>query len=231
MSAHPIVGRADWLIARKALLAEEKAYLRAGDALAEKRRALPWVRIDKEYVFDTVRGRESLADLFAGKGQLVVYHFMFGADWLQGCPSCSFWADNFDGVDVHLAARDTAFRCVSNAPLDRLQAYRGRMGWRFDWVSSEESAFSIDFGATFPDKRPGPFGGYNYADAVWNDELPGISAFVRLDDGGIAHTYSTYARGVEAANGAYRLLDLTAKGRDEAGLSGTQAWVRRRDEY
>lgn len=231
MSAHPIVDQADWLAARRELLAEEKAYLRSGDALAEKRRALPWVRIDKEYVFDTVRGRESLADLFAGKGQLILYHFMFGADWQQGCPSCSFWADNFDGVDVHLLARDTAFRCASNAPLDRLQAYRRRMGWRFDWVSAEDAAFSIDFGATFPDKRPGPLGGYNYTDAVRSDELPGISAFVRLDDGGVAHTYSTYARGVEAANGAYRLLDLTAKGRDEAGLSGTQTWVRRRDEY
>lgn len=229
MTLHRIVDRAQWLTERRSLLAEEKAHMRAGDALAEKRRALPWVRIEREYLFDTVRGRETLADLFAGKGQLAVYHFMLGADWEQGCKSCSFWADNFDGVDVHLAARDTRFLCTSNAPLDRLQTYRARMGWRFDWVSAVDGAFSRDFGVTFPDMQAGPAGGYNYTDAVPNDEMPGISIFVRLEDGGVAHAYSTYGRGVEAINGAYRLLDLTPKGRDEGGRG--MSWLRRRDEY
>ena len=229
MTLHRIVDRAQWLSERRALLAEEKAHMRAGDALAEKRRALPWVRVEGEYLFDTVRGRETLADLFAGKGQLAIYHFMFGKDWEQGCKSCSFWADTFDGIDVHLAARDTRFLCTSNAPLDRLLAYRARMGWRFDWVSAVDGAFSEDFGVTFPEMRPGPAGGYNYTDAVPNDEMPGISVFARLEDGGIAHAYSTYGRGVEAINGAYHLLDLTPKGRDEGGEG--MSWLRRRDEY
>lgn len=229
MTLHRIVDRAQWLSERRALLAEEKAHMRAGDALVEKRRALPWVRVEGEYLFDTVRGRETLADLFAGKGQLAIYHFMFGEDWEQGCKSCSFWADTFDGIDVHLAARDTRFLCTSNAPLDRLLAYRARMGWRFDWASAVDGAFSEDFGVTFPEMRPGPAGGYNYTDAVSNDEMPGISVFARLEDGGIAHAYSTYGRGVEAINGAYHLLDLTPKGRDEGGEG--MHWLRRRDEY
>lgn len=229
MTVHRIVDRAEWLAERQSLLAEEKAHMRAGDALAEKRRALPWVRIDRDYRFDTVRGRETLADLFGDKGQLAVYHFMLGVDWEQGCKSCSFWADNFDGVDVHLAARDTRFLCTSNAPLERLLAYCKRMGWRFEWVSAVDSAFSRDFRVTFPDHQAGPSGGYNYTDAVPNDEMPGISIFTRLEDGGVAHTYSTYGRGVEAINGAYRLLDLTPKGRDEGGRG--MSWLRRRDEY
>lgn len=229
MTGQQIVDRADWLAARRTLLVEEKAHMRAGDVLAEKRRALPWVRIERDYQFDTVRGRESLADLFAAKSQLAVYHFMLGVDWDQGCKSCSFWADNFSGVDVHLAARDTRFLCTSNAPLERLLAYRERMGWRFEWVSAVNSIFSRDFGVTFPDHQAGPAGGYNYTDAVPHDELPGISIFTRLDDGGIAHTYSSYGRGVEAINGAYRLLDLTPKGRNEDGRG--MGWLRRRDEY
>lgn len=229
MTSHRIADRQTWLTERASLLAEEKAYLRAGDALAEKRRALPWVRVERTYLFDTERGRESLADLFAGKGQLAVYHFMFGTDWEQGCKSCSFWADTFSDIDVHLAARDTRFLCTSNAPLERLLAYRARMGWRFEWVSAVDATFSRDFAVTFPGNEAGPAGGYNYTDAVPNDEMPGISTFVRLEDGGVAHTYSTYGRGVEAINGAYRLLDLTAKGRDEGGRG--MYWLRRRDEY
>ena len=229
MTVHRIVDRAEWLTQRQSLLVEEKAHMRAGDALAEKRRALPWVRIDRDYRFDTVRGRETLADLFGGKGQLAVYHFMLGVDWEQGCKSCSFWADNFDGVDVHLAARDTRFLCTSNAPLERLLAYRERMGWRFEWVSAVDSAFSRDFRVTFPGRELGEAGGYNYTDCVPNDEMPGISIFTRLEDGGVAHSYSTYGRGVEAINGAYRLLDLTPKGRDEGGRG--MSWLRRRDEY
>lgn len=229
MTLHRIVDRAEWLAERQSLLAEEKAHMRAGDALAEKRRALPWVRLDRDYRFDTVHGRESLADLFDGKAQLAVYHFMLGVDWEQGCKSCSFWADNLSGVDVHLAARDTRFLCTSNAPLKRLLAYRDRMGWRFEWVSAVDSDFSRDFRVTFPDRQMGPAGGYNYTDAVPNDEMPGISIFARLEDGGVAHTYSTYGRGIEVVNGAYHLLDLTPKGRDEDGRG--MSWLRRRDEY
>ncbi len=231
MTRHRIVTRSQWLAARRELLAEEKAHTRAGDALAARRRALPWVRLEREYLFDTVRGRETLADLFAGQRQLVVYHLMLGTDWEAACASCSFWADSFDGIDRHLAARDTRFCCTSNGPLDRLLSYRARMGWSFEWVSSVEQAFSLDFGVTFPDGRPGPVGGYNYSDRIFGPEMPGISTFVRLEDGGVAHTYSTFGRGIEPVNAAYALLDMTAHGRNEQDLPYPMAWVRRHDEY
>jgi predicted dithiol-disulfide oxidoreductase (DUF899 family) len=231
MTSPALVSRGEWLEARKALLAEEKELTRALDRLAARRRALPLVRIDRDYRFDTERGAERLADLFKGKSQLIVYHFMFGRNWEEGCPSCSFWADNFSGVDVHLAARDVAFVAVSNAPLERLLAYRRRMGWRFDWVSAGASDFSADFGATFEGRTPGPMGGYNYTDRIPGEEMPGVSVLLRLPDGGLAHSYSAYARGLEMLNGAYHLLDMTPKGRDEAKLPFTMAWVRRRDQY
>ncbi len=220
-----------WLAARKALLAKEKAFTRERDALSAERRRLPMRRVDKDYRFDTERGRESLADLFKGLGQLVVYHFMFGADWEEGCPSCSFWMDNLDGVDVHLAARDVSFVAISTAPLEKLEAYKRRMGWRFDWASSGASAFNRDFGVTFPGRDPGPTGGYNYTDNVFGEEMPGLSAFRRFEDGAIGHAYSTYGRGLDILNGAYHVLDATPKGRDEAELDWTQAWIRRRDRY
>ncbi len=191
MPQMPITDRESWRRARTALLAEEKAFTAARDRLSAARRALPLVRVDTPYTFDTEAGPQSLADLFAGRGQLIVYHFMFAPDWQEGCPSCSFWADSFNGVDVHLAARDTAFVCVSNAPLARLLAYRDRMGWSFQWVSARDSVFSVDFGVTFPDAAPGPHGGYNYTDQARMEELPGVSVFTRLRDGGVAHSYST----------------------------------------
>lgn len=226
------VSREDWTAERTALLEREKAHIRAGDALAKARRALPRVRVDADYRFGTARGQETLGDLFKGHAQLAVYHFMFGADWPAGCPSCSFWADVMNGTDRHLAARDTSLVLVSSAPYPALAAYRERMGWSLDWVSSEGSEFNRDFGATFSPEElaAGPVT-YNYREIdTSSTELPGFSAFV-MEDGAIYHSYSTFARGLETFNGAYGMLDLTAKGRHEGGLSFTQAWVRRRDEY
>lgn len=223
--------RETWLAARKALLAREKAFTRERDALSAARRVLPAVRIDKPYRFETERGEATLADLFKGCGQLIVYHFMFVPAWEEGCKSCSFWADNFNGIDVHLAARDTALTLVSTAPLATLLRYRRRMGWSLDWASSGGSDFNQDFGVTFQDRNPGPSGGYNYSDAVPFKEMPGVSVFRRYEDGAIAHSYSTYARGLDILNTAYTLLDLTPKGRDENKAEGTMAWLRRRDEY
>jgi len=226
-----VTDRNTWLKARKLLLEDEKAFTRARDELNAKRRALPKVRITKEYAFVTEHGPKNLVDLFGDKSQLIVYHFMFGETWSEGCPSCSFWADNFNGSSVHLAARDTAFVCVSTAPLETLLAYRTRMAWQFDWVSSGGSDFNADFGITFHDGQPGPTNGYNYREAVPGEEMPGASVFTRLPDGAVAHSYSTYGRGLDIFNGVYHLLDLTPKGRDEAGLPYAQAWVRRHDQY
>ncbi len=231
MSNSKFVTREDWLVARKALLAEEKAFDRTRDALSKTRRELPLVKIEKPYLFKTMRGDETLTDLFKGQPQLIVYHFMFGKQWTQGCPSCSFWMDNLDGIEAHLAARDTAFVAASNAPLKTLLEYKQRMEWRFDWVSSGDSDFNADFGVSFKEGTAGPTGGYNYNDKVFEEELPGISVFQQFDDGVIAHSYSTYGRGLDMLNGAYHLLDLTPKGRNEEALDYPQAWVRRHDEY
>jgi len=226
---HPVVGHEEWVAARKALMAKEKEFTRLRDELAAERRALPWERVDRDYVFEAPEGRVTLADLFAGKSQLIVYHFMFGPDYEEGCPSCSFWADSFNGLDVHLAARDTALVAISRAPLARFAPYRERMGWSFRWVSSAGSDFNYDYGVSKrPDEKVLP---YNYGTIERKfDEHPGFSAFVR-EDGAIFHTYSTYARGLDAMNAAYQLLDLTAKGRQEEGLPFPMAWVRRRDRY
>jgi len=237
MTSPRLVSRNDWFDARTKLLQEEKKLTQASDRLAAKRRDLPMVQVEKKYQFDTERGPEQISDLFKGKSQLVIYHFMFGVDWKEGCPSCSFWADHFSGIDQHLAARDTAFACVSNAPLSKLLSYRERMAWHFDWVSAEASTFSADFGVTFPDqdgvddRKAGPIPGYNYSDRVPKGELPGLSVFTRLPDGTVAHSYSTYARGLEMMNSAYHILDMTPKGRDEDDLPFTMAWIRRRDQY
>jgi predicted dithiol-disulfide oxidoreductase (DUF899 family) len=184
-------------------------------------------------VFDGPDGEETLADLFAGRSQLVVYHFMYGPDWEQGCPTCSFWADNFDGIDVHLAHRDITLLAVSRAPHDTLQAYRERMGWRFKWVSSERCDFNQDFGVTFtPEQRAAGTINYNYGSGGFpSDEAPGVSVFYREADDRVFHTYSTYARGLDMVNGAYHFMDLAPKGRDEAGLPYSMAWLRRRDQY
>ncbi len=233
MTTHSFVSREDWLVARKALLAEEKAFTRERDRLSEARRNLPMVLIDKDYVFDTRGGRKSLGDLFGPHRQLAVYHFMFGETWEEGCPSCSFWADNYDHIDVHLAARDTALVAISNAPLERLEAYRKRMGWTFAWASTAGNSFGIDFGVTFPGKEDPTGRGYNYSGqgTTFSEELPGLSTFLKLDDGRIGHSYSTYGRGLDILNMAYNMLDMTPLGRHEGDLPYAQAWVRRRDMY
>lgn len=229
---HQIVSHEEWLKARKAFLEKEKAFTKAREDLARERRELPWERVEKSYTFDALEGRVTLADLFGKHGQLIVQHFMFGPDWNEGCPSCSFWSDNFNGIDGHLAARDTAFVLVSRGPLDRLEAYRKRLGWTFRWVSSAGSDFNFDFGVSFVKGSDAAGPNYNYGSMkVGGEEMPGISAFRRGDDAAIYHTYSTYGRGLDTINGTYQLLDLTSKGRDERGLPWPMAWVRRHDQY
>ena len=232
MQNHQIVSRDAWVEARRALLAEEKAFTAARDRLAERRRALPWVRVDKPYGFDTADGRKSLADLFAGRGQLVVYHFMFDPSWEAGCKSCSFWADQFDGIAVHLAQRDVALAAVARAPLPQLDAFRRRMGWRFPLVSSFGGDFNHDFQVSFSaEELQRGVVTYNYAQRpMQSPEMPGISVFLR-DGGQVFHTYSAYARGLDMLNATYQLLDLVPKGRDETGLSYPMAWVRHHDAY
>jgi predicted dithiol-disulfide oxidoreductase (DUF899 family) len=244
MTEHTTGTRQEHLQARIQLLAAEKEHTRRGDELATMRRSLPWVRIDKQYIFDTGDGAKTLGDLFAGRTQLLVYHFMFGPEWTEGCPVCSFWADNLNGGVVHLNHRGVTLTCVSHAPLDRIEAYKRRMGWDFPWVSSLDSDFNYDFGVSFPaasagaSQRDMPRGpGAVPADAVYNfirkpfgPENPGLSAFA-LDDGVVYHTYSCYARGLDAFNGTFQLLDRAPRGRDEGTLPAPFAWLRRHDEY
>jgi predicted dithiol-disulfide oxidoreductase (DUF899 family) len=228
-----IVSREEWLTARKSLLEKEKAFTRQRDQLSSERSALPWVRLDKDYLFNTLDGPESLADLFAGHRQLLVYHFMFGPEWDQGCPSCSFWADNYNGTTAHLAQRHTAFVTVSRAPLDVLQRYKQRMGWDFKWVSSLQSDFNRDFEVSFSaEELESGENSYNYSQGgARMQELPGLSSFYRDDAGTVYHTYSCYARGLDILNGAYHHLDMTPLGRQEEDLPYPMAWVRRHDEY
>ena len=222
--------REEWNKARIALLEREKAYTRQGDELAAARRALPRLRIDKAYEFDTKDGKRSLGDLFAGRSQLLVYHFMFGPDWEAGCKSCSFWSDHFAATLPHLGARDVTLIAVSRAPLAKLRAFAERMGWTHEWVSSHGSDFNFDFGVSFTGDEKDPT--YNYAPKTGDgSELPGLSAFEKDASGAIFHTYSTYGRGLDTFNATYRLLDLAPKGRDEADLPYAQAWVRLKDEY
>jgi predicted dithiol-disulfide oxidoreductase (DUF899 family) len=224
-----IVTRSEWRIARLDLLEREKELTRLRDEVARARRNLPRVEVSGEYLFDTSTGQKSLLELFDGRSQLIIYHFMMGSDWDEGCPSCSFWADTFSGNEVHLAARDVTFLCASRAPLSAIQAYQDRMGWSFEWVSSAPSEFNFDFGVSFlPDRGDAE---YNYSQqSGWGDEAPGLSVF-STEDGRVFHTYSTYARGLDALNGAYQLLDLAPKGRDEDNLEWPRAWLRRHDSY
>ena len=232
MTDHPVVSDAEWLEARRALLAKEKEFTRLRDELSSQRRDLPWRRVETDYVFNGGDGPVSLAELFGPHSQLMIYHFMFGPDWDAGCPSCSFWADNFDGIVQHLAHRDVAFAAVSRAPLARLREYRERMGWRFRWVSSAANEFNFDYQVSFRPEQQDAEVVYNYRSGPWRgDESPGLSVFHKDDSGAIFHTYSTYARGLDMINGAYHFLDLAPKGRDEANLEWPQQWVRRHDEY
>ncbi len=233
MAAPRIVSEMEWLEARRELLAKEKALTKLKDQLARARREQPWHPVRPDYSFQGESGSQSLADLFADKSQLLIYHFMFGPDWEQGCPSCSFWADNFNGLQAHLAQRDIRLIAVSRAPLEKLLAYRKRMGWSFDWYSSLGSEFNHDFQVSFsPEEMARGDVFYNFSKASFpSEEAPGISVFVRDDSGQIFHTFSCYGRGLDVVNAAYQFMDLTPKGRDEDALPYTMAWLKRHDEY
>lgn len=232
--SHKVVSREEWVEARKAHLAREKEFTRQRDELSRQRRELPWVRVEKNYIFEGPDGKETLADLFDGRSQLVVYHFMFGPDWDAGCPSCSLLADSFNGIVVHLQQRDVSFVVVSRAPFSKLDAYRRRMGWSFKWVSSGESDFNRDYDVmATPDEVARGAAYYNYVtQRPFGTELPGASVFYKDTAGRVFHTYSTYGRGLDALMGNYQFLDLVPKGRDEGDQRPhSQAWVRRHDEY
>jgi predicted dithiol-disulfide oxidoreductase (DUF899 family) len=234
MQAPKIVSRKEWLEARKALLREEKDFTRLRDHLSARRRALPWVKVKKTYVFDTAQGRHTLADLFASRSQLVIQHFMLGPGWKEGCIGCSFGADHIDGALVHLEHHDVSFAAVSRALLAEIEAYKKRMGWRFKWVSSEGNDFNFDYHVSFreSDLAKGRVL-YNYTMIEAGiAELPGLSVFAKNAANDIFHTYSSYARGTEELLTTYMLLDMTPKGRNETGPHhNLMDWVRRHDEY
>lgn len=233
MDKHKVVSREEWLVARREHLAKEKEFTRLRDQLSRERRELPWGKVEKTYVFDGPNGKESLADLFEGKSQLIVYHFMYGPDWDEGCPSCSFWADNFNRIVIHLNHRDINLVAVSRAKQETLEAYWKRMRWRFKWVSSYGNDFNRDYHVSFtPDEMEKGEMFVNFDIGSFpSDEAPGISVFYRNQSGEIFHTYSCYLRGLDMLNGAYHYMDLTPKGRDEDDLPYTMAWLRRHDQY
>ncbi len=233
MQNQKVVSKEDWLVARREHLAKEKEFTRLRDQLSQERRELPWVKVEKEYSFDGPNGKKSLLDLFDGRSQLIVYHFMYGPDWEEGCPSCSFWADNFNGIVVHLNHRDINLVAVSRAPLDKLEAYKRRMGWSFQWVSSFGNDFNRDYHVSFtPDEIQKGEMYYNFRVGKFpSSEAPGISVFYKNEQGEVFHTYSCYARGLDMLNGAYHYMDLAPKGRDEDALPYSMAWLRRHDRY
>ena len=230
---HAVVSMDHWIAERKTLMAHEKELTHLRDRIARERRALPWVRIDKDYVFDGPQGKLRLADLFAGRRQLLVQHFMLGPGWEEGCPSCSFMADHVDGMNVHLKHRDVTFVAISRAPFAEIERFHRRMGWQFPWVSSNASDFNHDFGVSFTaEERAKGDVYYNYHRMPFpSEEAPGISVFYKDDAGTVFHTYSTYGRGVEVMMGTYALLVLTPGGRDEQDLEHTMGWVRHHDRY
>jgi len=229
---HKVVSQKEWLTARKRLLAKEKKFSRSRDQLNQQRRELPWVKIEKEYVFDGPDGKETLAELFRDKSQLIIYHFMFGPDWKEGCPHCSFWADHYDSVNLHLGQRDTELAVISRAPWQEIKPFKQRMGWRFKWLSSNQNDFNFDFHVSFtPEEIKSGKLYYNYGSISMKiDEREGVSAFYKDKKGDIYHTYSSYARGIDLLNTTYNFLDLTAKGRDEHP-DNSQDWVRYHDTY
>jgi predicted dithiol-disulfide oxidoreductase (DUF899 family) len=228
-----VVPQAQWLAARKELLRKEKEFTRLRDELSRQRRELPWEKVEKSYVFDGPKGKETLADLFGERSQLIVYHFMFGRGWKEGCPSCSLYADTMDGAVVHLAHRDTTLLAISRASLAEIEGFRKRMGWRFKWVSSLENDFNSDYRVSFSKDELGQGKvGYNYGTTEFpSEEAPGASVFYKNQAGEIFHTYSTYGRGLDLLIGTYNHLDLVPKGRDEDALPYTMAWVRHHDRY
>ncbi len=233
MTQHEIVSRDQWIAARKNLLRKEKEHTRQHDELSRLRRELPWVRVEKGYVFDAPGGKKTLADLFDGRSQLIVYHFMFGPEWEEGCPSCSLLADHLGGSVIHVGQRDVTLLAISHAPLPRIEAFKKRMGWCFPWVSSFGSDFNYDYNVSFTnEERATGKVYYNYGMGEFpSDEAPGASVFYKDESGDIFHTYSCYARGLDILVGAYNYLDLAPKGRDEADLPWPMAWVRHHDRY
>ncbi len=228
---HKVVSRDEWLKARTAHLEAEKELTRRRDELARQRRELPWERVEKNYIFEGPNGRETLADLFGGRSQLIIYHFMLGPNWEEGCKSCSLLADHFDGPQIHLAHRDVAFAAISRAPMARIQAFQKRMGWRFHWVSAFGTDFNRDYGVQFTNEELAGEVNYNYGKMRFgSEEAPGVSVFYKEGDE-IFHTYSTYARGLDVLMGTYNFLDMVPKGRDEDGLAFTMSWVRHHDKY
>ena len=229
----PVVSQDDWIAQRRQLLAREKELTRLGDQVARERRALPWVRMDKTYLFDTPDGRRSLAELFDGRRQLMVQHFMLGPGWEQGCKSCSFMADHLLGAEIHLQHRDVTVLLVSRAPLAEIERFRQRMGWPFRWASSNGTDFNLDFHVSFPpETRVDGEADYNYHRTAFpQEEAPGISFFCKDDAGDVFHTYSTFGRGVEVMMGTYHLLDLAPRGRDEERDAYGMEWVRHHDRY
>ena len=227
-----VVSQRDWITARKQLLLKEKKFSKLRDELNLQRRKLPWVRIEKDYVFDGPSGRVTLGDLFGGKSQLIIYHFMFGPGWKEGCPHCSFWADHYDSVNFHIGQRDTAFAVISRAPLREIEPFKRRMGWKFNWVSSFNTDFNFDFNVSFtPEQLRTGRAIYNFAPLDMDiDEREGVSAFYLDRRGDIYRTYSSYARGIDLMNTTYNFLDMTAKGRDEK-RGAAQDWVRYHDKY
>jgi predicted dithiol-disulfide oxidoreductase (DUF899 family) len=232
MESRKVVSQKAWIAARKKLLVKEKKFSKQRDELNLQRRKLPWVKIEKEYVFEGPEGKTTLSDLFGDKTHLIIYHFMFGPGWGEGCEHCSFWADHFDSVNFHIGQRDTAFAVVSRAPLTEIEPFKKRMGWQFKWVSSFNTDFNFDFNVSFmPEQIKNGKAIYNFAPLDMNiDEREGVSAFYKDKHGHIYRTYSSYERGIDLMNTTYNFLDLTAKGRDE-NPEATQDWVRYKDEY
>lgn len=232
MTTHTVVNHDEWLAARRQFLAKEKQLTRLRDELSAERRALPWERVEKTYVFESDRGRETLIDLFSSHSQLMVYHLMFAPEWDVSCKSCAFWADSFNGISAHLGARDVSFVAISRAPLAKLQAQAKRLGWTFKWVSTAGNDFNHDYGVAFSPQALARGASYNYGSETLRDssDMPGISAFIK-EGAQVFHTYSTYGRGIELMNAAYQYLDVAPKGRDEAGLSDTMQWVKLHDSY
>jgi predicted dithiol-disulfide oxidoreductase (DUF899 family) len=230
---HPVVSREEWLEARAAFLAREKEFTRLRDELSRQRRSLPWVRVDQPYVFDGPNGKETLAQLFQDRSQLVVYHFMFSPDWTEGCKHCSFWADHFDATGVHLNHRDVTLVAISRAPLAVIEPFRKRMGWRFKWLSSHGTDFNFDYRVSFTTEQLERGSAvYNYVQgSPGMPDREGLSVFYKDPSGAVFHTYSTYARGIDMLNATYQFLDLVPKGRDEDALEFSQEWVRHHDRY
>jgi len=233
MATNKVASPAEWLAARKEYLIKEKEFTRLRDELSRQRRELPWEKVEKPYVFGGPNAQETLSTLFDGRSQLLVYHFMLGPGWKEGCKSCSFLSDHFDGLAIHLANRDVALAVVSRAPLTEIEAFKKRMGWSFKWVSSFGSDFNYDYHVSFTkDELAQGEVYYNYGrEKFGGEEAPGLSVFTKDATGDVFHTYSSYARGLDILVGAYNFLDLAPKGRDEDGLAFTMAWVRHHDRY